>query len=61
MSSSVGLIVLIFASYMAIRYYGMLMVFSLTVAMLSTLFILPVVMLLSGRLKERIQGRKKIS
>ena len=56
-----GLIVLVFASYTPIRYYGMLMVVSLTVAMLSTLFILPVVMLLSGRLKERIQGRKKIS
>lgn len=49
-----GLIVLVFASYTPIQYYGMLMVVSLTIAMLSTLFILPVVMLLSNRIKNRI-------
>ena len=49
-----GLIVLVFASYTPIRYYGMLMVVSLSVAMLSTLFILPVVLLLCARLKNRI-------
>lgn len=49
-----GLIVLVFASYTPIQYYGMLMVVSLTIAMLSTLFILPVVMLISNRIKNRI-------
>lgn len=49
-----GLIVLVFATYTPIQYYGMLMVVSLTVAMLSTLFILPVVLLLCDRLKQRV-------
>ena len=46
-----GLMVLLFASYTPIQYYGMLMVVSLTIAMLSTLFILPVVLLLTNRIK----------
>ncbi len=53
-----GLIVLVFASYTPIQYYGMLMVVSLTIAMLSTLFILPVVMLLSSKIKSKLLLKK---
>ena len=52
-----GLMVLLFASYTPIQYYGMLMVVSLTIAMLSTLFILPVVLLLTNRIKYAIIKR----
>ena len=49
-----GLIVLLFASYVPIQHFGLLMIVSLTVSMLATLFSLPVVMLLSNRVKDRL-------
>ena len=49
-----GLIVLLFASYVPIQHFGLLMIVSLTVSMLATLFVLPVVMLLSNRVKDRL-------
>ena len=49
-----GLIVLLFASYVPIQHFGLLMIVSLTVSMLATLFFLPVVMLLSNRVKDRL-------
>ena len=58
LSIDAGLCVLLFATYTPIQYYGMLMVVSLTVAMLSTLFILPVVLLLTNRIKRKIMGNR---
>ena len=47
-----GLIVLLFASYVPIQHFGLLMIVSLTVSMLATLFVLPAIMLLSNRIKS---------
>ena len=52
-----GLFMLVFASYTPIRYFGMMMCVSLTVAMLSTLFILPSVLIACGKLKNIISKK----
>lgn len=52
-----GLIVLVFASYIPIRYFGMMMCVSLTTAMLSTLFVLPAVILVMHKIKMIIKNK----
>lgn len=56
LSIDAGLIMLAFASYTPIQYFGLMMCVSLTVAMVSTLFILPVVVLLGVKIKEKMLG-----
>ena len=49
-----GLCMFLFASFSPIRYFGLFMSVALTVAMLATLFVLPVVMIVSNKIKDRI-------
>lgn len=55
-----GMCMLMFASFTPIKYFGLFMSVSLTIAMLATLFILPVVMIVSNKVKQyftrRLQG-----
>ena len=54
-----GMCMLIFASFTPIKYFGLFMSVALTVAMLATLFILPVVMIVSNKIKDCILKRFK--
>ena len=49
-----GMCMFLFASFSPIRYFGLFMSVALTVAMLATLFVLPVVMIVSNKIKDRI-------
>ena len=50
-----GMCILLFGSFTPIRYFGLFMAVALTVAMLATLFILPVVILMF----HKAMGRSK--
>lgn len=52
-----GLMMLAFASYTPIRYFGIMMCVSLTAAMLATLFILPPVVIGLSHIRAWIRGR----
>ncbi len=60
-----GMCVLLFGSFTPIKYFGLFMSVALSVAMLATLFVLPVVMIVSNKLKDifirRIKDNKKLS
>ena len=47
-----GMCMLILASFTPIKYFGLFMAVALTVAMLATLFVLPVVMIVSNKIKK---------
>ena len=47
-----GMCVLIFGSFTPIKYFGLFMAVALTIAMLATLFVLPVVMIVSNKIKN---------
>lgn len=47
-----GMSMLIMASFTPIKYFGLFMVVALTIAMLATLFVLPVVMIVSNKIKN---------
>ena len=49
-----GMCMFLFASFTPIKYFGLFMSVALTVAMLATLFVLPVVMIVSNKLKDYI-------
>ena len=59
LSVDAGMIMLLFASYTPIQYFGIMMCVSLTAAMLATLFIMPPVMILGDRIRALV--RKSIS
>ncbi len=52
-----GMCVLIFGSFTPIKYFGLFMAVALTIAMLATLFVLPVVMIVSNKIKDRLIKR----
>ncbi len=49
-----GMLMLILASFTPIRYFGLFMSVSLSVAMLATIFVLPVVMIVSVKIRDGI-------
>lgn len=49
-----GMCVLMFGSFTPIKYFGLFMAVALTIAMLATLFVLPVVMIVSNKIKDTI-------
>ena len=54
-----GMCVLIFGSFTPIKYFGLFMAVALTIAMLATLFVLPVVMIVSNKIKNlAMRGNK---
>ena len=57
-SVDAGLIMLLFASYTPIQYFGILMCVALTAAMLATLCVLPPVIIAADKLKGLILKRK---
>ncbi len=57
LSVDAGMIMLLFASYTPIQYFGIMMCVSLTAAMLATLFIMPPVMILGDRIRAIIKGK----
>ena len=56
-----GMMMLSFASYMPIRYFGLLMSISLFGCMVSTLFFLPSFAILIYGIKDRLFGRKSLN
>lgn len=52
-----GMCMLLFASFTPIMYFGLFMSVSLTIAMLATLFVLPVVMIVSNKVKNYFTRR----
>ena len=54
-----GMCMLLFASFGPIKYFGLFMSVALTIAMLATLFILPVVMIVSNKIKDYIFKKAK--
>ena len=52
-----GMCMFLFASFTPIKYFGLFMSVALTVAMLATLFILPVVMIVSNKIKNNIDKK----
>ena len=54
-----GMCMFLFASFTPIKYFGLFMSVALTVAMLATLFVLPVVMIVSNKLKNYIYRKVK--
>ncbi len=52
-----GMCMLLFASFTPIMYFGLFMSVSLTIAMLATLFVLPVVMIVSNKVKHYFARR----
>ena len=54
-----GMMMLSFASYTPIRYFGLLMSITLFGCMVSTLIFLPPVAILIGRIKKSIALKKK--
>jgi len=57
LSIDAGMIMLCFASFKPIKYFGILMCVALTAAMLATLYILPPVLILCEKIKTRITKR----
>lgn len=53
-----GMCVLIFGSFTPIKYFGLFMAVALTIAMLATLFVLPVVMLVSDKIKNIVLKKR---
>ena len=53
-----GMCVLIFGSFTPIKYFGLFMSVALTIAMLATLFVLPVVMIVSSKIKNLVLKRR---
>ncbi len=53
-----GMLMLSFASYMPIRYFGLLMSIALTDSMLATIFILPPVMILWDIIHRKLRSRR---
>ena len=49
-----GMLVLLFASFTPIKYFGLFMSVALTIAMMATLFILPSVMVMCGKIRKTI-------
>ncbi len=58
-SVDAGLIMLLFASYTPIQYFGVLMCVALTAAMLATLCILPPVMVATDKIKHLLNHKKE--
>lgn len=56
LSIDMGLVMLTFASFNPIRYFGLLLIVSLTASMLSTIFILPSILILKDKLLRRRKG-----
>lgn len=54
-----GMSILLFGSYTPIQYFGLFMCVSLTVAMLATLFVLPVVMIVSVKIRDWMMHKIK--
>ena len=52
LSVDIGLVMLVFASFNPIKYFGALMCLALTAAMISTLLILPAVLILLERIRR---------
>lgn len=52
-----GMCVLMFGSFTPIKYFGLFMAVALTIAMLATLFVLPVVMIVSNKIKDLISRK----
>ncbi len=53
------MLMLAFASYAPIRYFGLLLAFSLFAATLATLFIMPSIMLVGRNIKEKYSHADK--
>lgn len=53
-----GMCVLIFGSFTPIKYFGLFMAVALTIAMLATLFVLPVVMIVSNKIKNIVLKKR---
>lgn len=58
LSVDAGLFMLLFASFNPIKYFGILMCLALTVAMLSTLLVLPSFLILFDKIRTLITNRK---
>lgn len=56
LSIDMGLVMLTFASFNPIRYFGLLLIVSLTASMLSTIFILPSILILKDKILRRRKG-----
>ncbi len=56
-----GMLMLLFASYTPIQYFGLLMSFALIITTLSTLFILPSVLILLDKTKRFLRNHRKQS
>ena len=54
-----GMCVLMFGSFTPIKYFGLFMAVALTIAMLATLFVLPVVMIVSNKIKDLVIKKNK--
>ena len=54
-----GMCVLIFGSFTPIKYFGLFMSVALTIAMLATLFVLPVVMIVSNKIKNAVLRKQQ--
>ena len=52
LSVDFGLMMLLFASFTPIKYFGILMCVSLTTAMIATLFLLPAMLILEDKIKK---------
>ena len=57
LSVDAGLLMLLFASFNPIKYFGILMCLALTVAMLSTLLVLPSFLILFNKIKNIIDNK----
>ena len=53
-----GMCILSFGSFTPIKYFGLFMSVALTIAMLATLFVLPVVMIVSNKLKNLVLKKR---
>ncbi len=58
LSIDCGMVMLAFASFNPIKYFGLLMIVSLSASMIATLCILPAVIILNDRLHQRLMRKK---
>ncbi|MFA5448513.1 MAG: MMPL family transporter, partial [Sphaerochaeta sp.] len=54
-----GMLMLLFASYTPVRYFGTLMSLALMDCMLATLFIMPSMIILTDKIKKRVKRQKQ--
>ena len=57
-SVDAGLVMLLFASFNPIKFFGALMFLALTAAMIATLFVLPSWLIMIYKIKEKVVAKK---